>query len=269
MREPPILESSRKLDWTPPRVAIVGSRKSHGAALSFGEELAKRCVEAGAIVLSGGAEGMDTAAHRGALKANGRTWVIASNGSMARMYPAGNAELFDAIRRSEGAIVWPFSPYTTPGRGGKTFKQRNEVLVALADVVVVVQAGTKSGTLHTANRALAVGKPVWVVPYAPSTMRESDFGGTCALLERPNTRVFRGYDHFFENVGQVSRSFVPRRADPTESAILQTLARAGQALHRDHVAARANVRAADLSVALFTLMLEGLVRETNGYVELT
>ena len=97
---------------------------------------------AGVVVVSGGALGIDGAAHRGALEAGGRTWVVAPTGH-ERCFPPEHAGLFAEIARGPGAMIWPFAPALLAT--GRAFLARNRVLVALADAVVVVQAGSPFG----------------------------------------------------------------------------------------------------------------------------
>src|SRR6185369_346651 len=104
-------------------------------ARAFAHTLAGAIAGAGGVVVSGGAHGIDAAAHRGAMEAGGRTLCVAATGH-ARLFPADHAPLYEEIVKSGGAMIWPFSPETrawTP-----TFRARNRVLVSLADVVVIV-----------------------------------------------------------------------------------------------------------------------------------
>ena len=90
-------------------VAIVGSRKAHPDAERFARELAEMLAQRGIVVVSGGAEGIDAAAHRGALEAGGRTWAVAGTGC-EHCFPDKHAALFKAIGDGPGAMLWPFAP---------------------------------------------------------------------------------------------------------------------------------------------------------------
>jgi DNA processing protein len=158
-------------------VAVVGSRAALPEALTFARDLGSALARAGAVVVSGGAVGVDAHAHEGALDANGRTWAIAGTGQ-DHCYPPEHAALFDRIGKGPGAMVWPFEAHYGHRSG---FLARNRVLVALADAVVVVQAGIPSGALHAAAWARKLDKPLWVVPAAP-WMKE--FAGSRLLLEK-------------------------------------------------------------------------------------
>jgi DNA processing protein len=156
-------------------VAIVGSRAATLSAARFARHLARDLAKAGAVVVSGGAFGIDVAAHRGAMKAGGRTWAVAPTGHKL-CFPAEHDGLFEEIGEGPGAMLWPFAPEYAHRT---SFLARNRVLVALADAVVVVQAGSHSGALHAATWARKLKTPLWVVPVAPWI---ADFDGSRQLL---------------------------------------------------------------------------------------
>ena len=116
----------------------------------------------GALVVSGGAVGIDAAAHHGAL-VGGRTVAVLPNG-FAPAYPAAHRALFERIVATGGGLLSELPDGTAPRKW--TFLRRNELIAALADVVVVVQAPRGSGALATAAVARKLGKPVFVVPAA-------------------------------------------------------------------------------------------------------
>jgi DNA processing protein len=159
-------------------VGVIGSRKASSNALKYTRRLAGKLAEAGAVIVSGGAIGIDGAAHQGALKAGGRTWVVAPTGHEL-CFPPEHKDLFDEIARGPGAMIWPFAPGAGPHR--PAFLARNRVLVALADAVVVVQAGHRSGALHAASWARKMGRTLWVVSVAPWN---EGFGGSRELLAK-------------------------------------------------------------------------------------
>lgn len=143
-------------------VAIVGARAALAADLAEATRLARAVVERGGVVVSGGAIGVDSAAHRGALAAGGATVVVLGTG-IDVAYPARNAAMFEAIAGSErGAVVSSFPPGATPRAGN--FIARNALIAALADVVLVVGARGRSGSLHTADAARRLGRLVAAVP---------------------------------------------------------------------------------------------------------
>jgi len=142
------------------RVAVVGSRRPTGygrtVATGLGSGLAAREIE----VVSGGALGIDTAAHRGALAEDGVTTAVLGTG-LARPYPGENAGLFDRIAET-GAVVSEFS--LDSGPTPDAFPRRNRIVSGLSAAVVVVEAASRSGALITAAHALDQGREVLAVP---------------------------------------------------------------------------------------------------------
>ncbi|SFS16494.1 DNA processing protein [Microbacterium sp. cf046] len=144
------------------RITLVGAR----AATSYGEqvttELAADLASQGRIIYSGGAYGIDGAAHRAATTARpGATVAVLATG-LDRFYPVGNQQLFERIQDSGGLLVSELPPGSAPTRW--RFLQRNRLLAALSGATVVVEAGYRSGSLNVASQAHALGKPIGAVP---------------------------------------------------------------------------------------------------------
>lgn len=142
--------------------ALVGAR----AATSYGEhvagELAAELAGDGVVVVSGAAYGIDGAAHRAALAADGVTVAVLAGGA-DNPYPSGHAELIERIGRT-GAVLAEVGPGTTPTKW--RFLARNRVIAALAQATVVVEAGWRSGAINTAAHAASLGRPLGAVPGA-------------------------------------------------------------------------------------------------------
>lgn len=159
-------------------VAIVGSRSATDESLAFAHDLAFQLAAAGVVVVSGGAIGVDGAAHRGALAAGGVTWVVSPTGA-DRLYPPDHRALFDEVAGSaESRMIWPF-----PDRHAVTpdsFLYRNGVLAALSETLVVVQAHFQSGSRNAASWARDLGRPVWAMTAAPWMTR---FCGSSSEIE--------------------------------------------------------------------------------------
>lgn len=149
-----------------PRVTIVGSRAASAAGLQLAQELGATLARAGAIVLSGGALGIDGAAHRGALAGAGQTWAILGSG-LDNLYPQRHLPLFAEVLE-HGLLLSPFAPLSPPRP--QHFPKRNQVMAALADLVVVIEAGLASGTRYTAEAASRMGRRVLCFPGSPGTM---------------------------------------------------------------------------------------------------
>jgi DNA processing protein len=143
-----------------PCVAIVGTRRATAYAERVTGQLARTLARAGACVVSGLARGVDAAAHRGALEANGATVAVLGTG-LEVCYPRSNAALQREIGE-RGLLLSELAPENA-AHGG-SFPRRNRIIAGLAAVTVVVEAGVRSGALITAAHALAMGRTVAAVP---------------------------------------------------------------------------------------------------------
>lgn len=143
-------------------VALVGARVPSEYGASTARKIAFECARDGYTVVSGGAYGIDAAAHDGALRGtDGPATVAFMAGGVDSLYPRGNLELLEHVVRS-GAVVSEASPGANAMR--HRFLARNRLIAALAGATVVVQAGFRSGAINTANHAAELGKPVGAVP---------------------------------------------------------------------------------------------------------
>jgi DNA processing protein len=242
------------------RVAIVGTRDPSEAAKAFTRDLARQAAAAGAVVLSGGALGIDREAHDGALDA-GRTWVLAPGGVDVDA-PTENADLFARVRRQHGTILSCFAPGTKPGLW--RFHVRNAMIAALADVLVVVQAGIRSGSLNAANAAKRLGRPIWT---SVGPFWDKRFEGTNLLLDQ-GAHQLTSVDAFLKAVDLTPGNPVipkqPRGFTLNEGAVFRALAEGP--LHLDSVVGRTGLGAPAVATALLTLALEDVVVEgPSGY----
>lgn len=144
----------------PERVSIVGARAASAYGESVAAEFAGDLAATGALVVSGGAYGIDGAAHRAALGVGGGTVAFLAGG-VDRAYPAGHQQLFERIQTS-GAMVSELPCGAAPTKW--RFLARNRLIAALGSATVVVEAGWRSGSLNTAGHAAALGRPLGAVP---------------------------------------------------------------------------------------------------------
>lgn len=158
-------------------VSIVGTRYADPEAIAFTRGLAADLCSVGMTIVSGGARGIDRAAHEGALDAQGATIAVLPSG-FDPVYPSRHAPLFAAIAGT-GALLSELPDGTPPLKG--TFLQRNRLVAALGQTVVVVQAPHRSGALSTGAWALRLGRRLLVVPGAPWDPRAA---GCLWLLRR-------------------------------------------------------------------------------------
>ena len=161
---------------------MVGSRAATGYGAHIAGEIAADLGNQGWVVVSGGAYGIDAAAHRGALAANATTIAVLACG-VDHPYPVGHADLFADIAAG-GLVISEWPPGRHPAR--LRFLVRNRVIAALTCGTVIVEAGERSGALNTARHAAELGRPLMAVP-GPVTSRESagchriirEWGATC------------------------------------------------------------------------------------------
>jgi len=144
-----------------PWVAVVGARAADAAALLATQEIAELLAGLGLGLLSGGALGVDAAAHWAALQAGGPTAAVLAGGVDVPT-PPRNRPLFREMLCGDGLLLAEQPPGSTPL--AKAFPRRNELIAAMARAVVVVQARLGSGTMLTARQALRLGRPLLVVP---------------------------------------------------------------------------------------------------------
>jgi DNA processing protein len=188
-------------------VSVVGAR----AASAYGEhvaiEMAAALAERGWAIVSGGAYGIDSCAHRGALSAEGVTVAVLASG-LSYGYPKGHHELFAAIA-GEGVVVSECPPDRAPTRPG--FLVRNRVIAALSCGTVVVEAALRSGALSTARHARDLGRPLMAVP-GPVTSGQSE-GCHEIIREWGAVCVTRAQD-IIENVSPAGEGLGDRRRGP-------------------------------------------------------
>ena len=141
--------------------AIVGSRRPTAYGREVTQMIARELAQAGVIVISGMAIGIDAIAHTAALNAGGITVAVLPCG-LDDVYPKSNIALARRIITEKGALISEYKPGTLAR--GYLFLERNRIVSALADVVIVTEAAIKSGTLSTVAHALDQGKTVFAVP---------------------------------------------------------------------------------------------------------
>lgn len=168
-------------------IGVVGTRDASAYGIQTAQKLSYRLAHAGATVVSGGALGIDSEAHAGAMLAKGRTFAFLGCG-LSYNYLKENASLRRAITRY-GAVFSEYQPFTAPSRA--TFPIRNRLISGASLGIVVIEAGVKSGSLITANCALEQGKDVFAVP---GDIVRSSFDGTNHLIKNGAKPVFSAED---------------------------------------------------------------------------
>jgi DNA processing protein len=244
-------------------IAIVGTRHPTHYGSEVAERLGAQLAQAGFTVVSGLAEGIDTRAHAGALKANGRTLAVIGGG-MDCLYPPSNRDLADRIA-GHGAVLSEFPLGRQPDR--TTFAIRNRIVSGLSKGVVVVEAGLKSGALITANQALDQGRNVFAVP----GRIDSNPSQGCHALIRKGAALVTSVDDILEGfeflldlpAGQPERGGRQRPAlTAEEESVVQHLEGGGQDV--DGLIRLSGLHAAGISSLLLTLEMKRVVKMLPG-----
>jgi DNA processing protein len=249
-------------------VAVVGARAASGYGSHVATEMGYGLAEREWTVVSGGAYGIDAAAHQGSLGAGGLTVAVLACG-VDRPYPVGNTALFDRIAET-GLLVSEWAPGAEPLR--PRFLIRNRVIAAATAGTVLVEAAARSGAMQTMRRALSLGRRAMVVP-GPVTSAMS-VGCHELLREFPESRLVTGVPHVVEEIGRIGADLAPPARGPQRprdliddeaTSVLEALPRRGT-LDVEALCSRAGV---DLRTAMRKLsMLEQLglvVRRDGGY----
>ncbi len=244
-------------------VAVVGARAPSDAARVRAQVLGEVLARAGVCVISGLALGIDGAAHLGAL-AGGTPTIGVLGGGHRRFFPRRNRDLAAAIVEAGGAVISPFGP-DEPARPGQ-FLQRNGLVAALADAVVVVEAAERSGALNTAGWAADLG--IEVLAYPGDVDRPKAAG--CNALIRDGATLVRGPDDVLEAIGfargpcatRIGSAATRAAYSAVEQRILERLASGPNAF--DAVAAAIAAPVGEVSAALVTLEMAGAIRRENG-----
>lgn len=240
-------------------VALVGTRAATGYGTHMATELAAGLADRGWTVVSGGAYGVDAAAHRAALAARGRTLAVMAGG-LNSFYPTGNVELIGRIAR-EGAVLAdvPFGTPPTPFR----FLSRNRLIAAAASATVVVEAGVRSGSINTANHCGKLGRPLGAVPGAVTSPTSQ--GCHLILRERPSSLITCVDDIVKLAAGEVPDDIEPlaNPADPRYARVTTAL-NGRRARGLSDVAARCGMSESETAQLLGVLLLDGAVRTSEA-----
>lgn len=243
--------------------AIVGTRASTAYGEHVAADLADGLAGRDVAVVSGGAYGIDGAAHRGALAADGLTVAVLASG-IDVPYPAGHAALLRRIRE-DGLVVTEYPPGMRPAR--HRFLTRNRLVAALAGATVVVEAGARSGAANTAAWAKALGRAVCAVP-GPVT---SSASVGCHALLRADANLVTRAEEVVELVGRVGE-LAPDEQRPVspldgleepEKRVYEALpARGARTL--DEIAVASGLPATQVLGPLAVLEISGLVVSRDG-----
>lgn len=170
-------------------LSVVGTRNASPYGYEITKDLISSVTRLGAVIISGLAIGLDSAAHTACLDAGGRTIGVCGCGIMVD-YPKGNGALKRRIVDNGGAVISELLPFTNTF--GEYFKHRNRIISGLSLGTLVLEAGEKSGCLLTAQHALDQGREVFAVP--PHHISKARFSGTAILIREGAVAVFNYID---------------------------------------------------------------------------
>jgi DNA processing protein len=247
-------------------VAMVGSRQTTHYGIETARKLAYQLAYTGVTVVSGGARGIDTAAHQGALSGKGRTIAVLGT-AINVVFPPENAELFERIA-ANGAIISQF-PFNRNG-DRQSFAVRNRIVAGMTLGTVVVEANLTSGALITANFATEYGRQVFAVPGRIDSPRSKG----CHDLIKKGAKLCEGVEDILSEFEYLFPSS-NRPPSPAETGVLPALELSEneqrvydvlgkEELSIDDVIRKCGLPASATSVALFSLEMKRLVRQLPG-----
>ena len=248
-------------------IAMVGSRLTTPYGIETARKLAYQLAYLGVTVVSGGARGIDTAAHQGALSAKGRTIAVLGTG-INLVWPPENAELYARIA-ANGAVITQF-PFNRPA-DKQTFPIRNRIVAGMTLGTLVVEANLSSGALITANFATEYGRQVFAVPGRIDSPRSKG----CHELIKKGAKLCEGAEDVlseFEYLFPASNKpasinetgFLPAlELNEKEQVILAAL-KAGEETPIDDIIRATALPSSAVSVALFGLEMKRLIKQLPG-----
>jgi DNA processing protein len=240
-----------------PKVAIVGSRKISTYGKYVTQKIAFELAQHGVIVISGLAYGVDIAAHRAALSAGGITVAVLPS-SLDRIYPAGHFQIAQKIINSGGALISEYLPGAVIYKNN--FIARNRIISGLADAVLITEAASNSGSLHTAKFALEQGKTVMAIP---GNITNTQSQGTNNLIKSGALPVTSTEDVLF-GLGYKAKKAkgINFRGTEDEERVLK-LIKQGVSSH-DDLTLITKLPGAEINQTLTALEIAGVIKSQDG-----
>lgn len=241
-------------------VAIVGSRKATPYGLSGAQQISEELSRHDVVIISGGARGIDTRAHQGALDGEGRTIAVVAHG-LDTIYPRENKKLFASMLDTGGAIVTEYAFGMAPL--AQNFPARNRIIAGLSRGVIVVEAALKSGSLITADFALEEGRDVFTVPgsiFSPLSRGTNSLlrKGAIPLTQSEDVLTEYGWNGTHRPAATPSFSLTL-----SESAVLDTLT-CDTSHTQNELVYLTQLPPPQLGPILLQLQLYGLIEEVPG-----
>jgi DNA processing protein len=241
-------------------VAIVGSRACTYYGMNMSEKMASELACCGITIVSGLARGIDTAAHKGALKSKGRTLAVLGNG-LSSVYPPENKALSEQAI-TNGALISEFPMETPPYK--QNFPRRNRVISGLSRAVLVVEAAKKSGALITADFALEQGRDVFAVPGMAERLLST---GTNTLIKQ-GAKLIDNVNDILDELGMPLTSGIAEDTgdnlplEEPQKDIYSMLS--NTPCHVDNIMQLTGIKAKEIESALLCMQLKGFVKKLPG-----
>jgi len=258
---PPLLfATGQELKQDEKLIAIVGTRHATEAGELFTYKLATELASEGITVVSGMAEGIDSAAHKGALDAGGKTIAVWGS-SLDIVFPASNRKLGEKIKK-QGAVYSEYLPETRPDKA--YFPERNRIISGLSSGIVVVEAGEKSGALITAGHALEQGKEIFAVPGSPGALKSQ---GVNNLIKK-GARLLTSVQDIFDELPLLKNQILVKKFNrlpdmtETEQKIVGLFAEGPNQL--DQISREVKLPVGELTEFMLAMELRGIIRELPG-----
>jgi DNA processing protein len=258
--------AGRNIDPEARTVAVVGTRGPTAAGIEAAQMIAGGLAQAGFVVVSGLAIGVDAAAHRAALEANGHTIAVIGSG-MDLNYPKSNLALRRRID-AEGTIVTEYPEGVPPLQ--HHFPLRNRIIVGLSEAVVVVEGSIKSGALISGRIALDANRYVFAVP---GSIRNPYAAGPNELIRCQEATPITEVQHIFDELapelvwGDDALPLGPVALDDNQARVLGVLD--DSSVTADFIVSQTQMAQGLVLLALSKLEIRGLARRWNGAYELT
>ena len=250
------------------KVAIVGTRKATKEGRILAKFISKSLAKTGATIISGLAMGIDTAAHEGALEADGKTIAVLANG-LDEIYPAQNEKLAEKIIKSGGGIISEYPVKTPPYKN--QFLERNRIVSGLSHATIIIEAPLISGSLATARLAAEQGREVFVFP-GPSS--HPNYVGSHRLI-RDGARLVSSIEDVFEDLGLdtkyeklriYEKNKLKTIKDKNQLLILKMIQEAGRPLNIDKIIELTKLEPQKANTAIALLIINDIIKETEkGY----
>ena len=257
-----------------PLIAIVGTRKATDYGKQFAKEISQKLTEMGVIIVSGLAMGIDTAAHEGAITANGKTIAVLANG-LDSIYPAQNENLAKKILELGGAIISEYA-LTTPAYPNQ-FLERNRIVSGLSIATIVIEAPNRSGSIATARLAAEQGREVFILP---GPANHPNYQGSHKLI-RDGARLITSLEDILEdlNINQnlkiknqndnaKFKNDINKISDKNQLLIIKAVQNAGKPLYIDEIIKITKLEPHIASQTIAFLTIAGIIKEAENKLTL-